>query len=202
MLIGELVACIVINKIYWGIEMNLIKKRRKLASQAGITLIELLIAALMTVAVTSAAFKFYITSHQQYISQEDISDAQENLRASVDEIGRQLRMASFNIPDSINAFVIDSVSAGSDTLVINRDTLTIRYYIDQTDSLNPTLIKEVQGSAEIFAEQMTDLKVSQISSRAIRITLQSQGNRNDNDIRNGERVERTESQIVTIRNVN
>jgi hypothetical protein len=182
--------------------MNLIKEHRILASQAGITLIELLIAALMTVAVTSAAFKFYITSHQQYISQEDISDAQENLRASVDEIGRQLRMAGFNIPDSINAFEIDSVSAGSDTLVINRDTLTIRYYIDQTDSLNPTLIKEVQGNAAIFAEQIADLEISQISSRAIRITLQSQGYRNDDDIRNGERVERTESQIVTIRNVN
>jgi hypothetical protein len=111
-------------------------------------------------------------------------------------------MAGFNIPDSINAFIIDSVSVGPDTLVINRDTLTIRYYIDQTDSLNPTLIKEVQGNAEVFAEQMTDLKVSPISSRAIRITLQSQGCRNDNDIRNGERVERSESKIVNIRNVN
>jgi Tfp pilus assembly protein PilW len=52
--------------------MNLLRIRRKIASRTGITLIELLIASLMTVAVTSAAFKFYITSHEQYLSQEDI----------------------------------------------------------------------------------------------------------------------------------
>ena len=171
-------------------------------AQAGVTLLELLIASLMTIIVTSAAFTFFIRSHQQYLSQEEISEAQENLRASVEEVCRQLRMAGFNIPDSINAFEIDSVSSGSDTLVINRDTLTIRYYVDQTDSLNPILVKEVEGFANIFAEQISDFQATPVGQRSLRITLSSQSYRHDDYIRQGNRVRRTETQVVTIRNVN
>jgi|WetSurMetagenome_2_1015567.scaffolds.fasta_scaffold26115_3 type II secretory pathway pseudopilin PulG len=182
--------------------MTIVKIKTKLASQAGMTIIELLIAAIMTISVVSAAFNFYVKSHQQYISQEDISEAQENLRASVEEIGRQIRMAGYNLPDSIQPIIIDSVSTGSDTLVINRDTLTIRYYVDQTDTLNPTLIKEVEGRAEIYSEQIKNFQVTPLSNMALRITLQSQGYKYDHDIRHGKRVERTESKVVTIRNIN
>jgi type II secretory pathway pseudopilin PulG len=171
-------------------------------SQAGMTIIELLIAAIMTISVVAAAFDFYVKSHKQYLSQEDISEAQENLRASVEEIGRQVRMAGFNLPDSISAIVIDSVSSGPDTLEINRDTLTIRYYVDLTDTINPTLIKEVEGRTEIYSEQIKDLQVNRVSFNAFRITLQSQGYKYDDDVRQGERVERTESKVIAIRNIN
>jgi hypothetical protein len=178
------------------------KYRNMLKGKAGVTLLELLIAALMTVLVTTAAFTFFIRSHQQYISQENIAEAQENACASIEEISRQLRMAGYNIPDTINAFEVDSVSGGLDTLVIRRDTLEIRYYVDRSDTLNPNLMKEVNGVTEIFAEQISSFKVSRVAATSLKVTLKSCSDKKDSQIMGGKKFSRTESQTITIRNTN
>ncbi len=178
------------------------KYRNMLKGKSGVTLLELLIASLMTILVTTAAFTFFIRSNQQYFSQENVAEAQENASASIEEISRQLRMAGYNIPDTINAFEVDSVIGGQDTLVIHRDTLEIRYYIDNSDTLNPDLIKEVNGTTEIFAEQISSFKVNRVAATSLKVTLKSRSDKKDYDIMSGKQFSRTESQTITIRNTN
>jgi biotin operon repressor len=168
----------------------------------GITMIELLIAALLTTIIASAGLSFYIRANQQYISQENISDTQQNARASIQEICREIRMAGFNIPDSVNAYQIMSVADNPDTLTINRDTLSIRYYIDEADTLHPQLIRELDGTPTIFADDIHGFEVTVIAANKIQVVITSKSAKTDDQILGGDKFCRTFTQVIGLRNVN
>jgi Tfp pilus assembly protein PilW len=168
----------------------------------GFTLLELLIAALLTVVISTAALSFFVRSNQQYFSQEDISETQQSLRASTQEIIKQIRMAGFNIPDTVNAIEIDSIAGAPDTITVHRDTFEIRFYIDNSgDSLHPNLIKEVNGTSSIFATDISDLSASRLSTKSVRIGVTAKSLRTDDQIMHGEKMTRSETQVVNLRNV-
>ncbi|MFQ5453489.1 MAG: prepilin-type N-terminal cleavage/methylation domain-containing protein [Candidatus Zixiibacteriota bacterium] len=85
---------------------------------AGFTLLEVLIAAVISGVVIMAAFSFYVTEHNNMISQHSISDMQQNLKASLSDITFEIRNAGAYIPDGI--LPIESSNS-------NPDSLTIRY---------------------------------------------------------------------------
>jgi len=92
----------------------------KTRNNSGYSLMEALIALLLAGMVATAATSFYLNQHNNMLTQHDISDVQQNLRASVDEMTLAIRNAGANLPDGIAAFE----SANSDP-----DTLTIRYAV-------------------------------------------------------------------------
>jgi hypothetical protein len=56
-----------------------------------------MIGAVIFAAASSAALKFYQGQHGQLIQQTDVSDTQQNLRATMDELTRQIRRAGFRV---------------------------------------------------------------------------------------------------------
>ena len=174
----------------------------KAKKHAGFTILELLIAALLTSIIATAAFSFFIRTNEQYLSQDDISEMQQNVRASIQNITRELRMAGYCITDTtIIPLAIDSLSGLTDTLTIRRDTFTVKFYVDHSDSLHPALMKEVNGQAQVFADEISGFDVSVVGSRAVRVTLTGTTSRNDDQINNGQRLERTATQVVNLRNL-
>jgi prepilin-type N-terminal cleavage/methylation domain-containing protein len=168
----------------------------------GFTLLELLVATLLTVIISSAALTFFVRANQQYFSQEDISEMQQSLRASIQEIAKQTRMAGFNIPDTINAVDIDSIAGAPDTLTVHRDTFEIKYYVNvPNDSLHPTLMKEVNGTSTIFADDISDLRVSWVPPGSVRLTLTARSNKKDSGVKRGQYLTRSETQLINMRNV-
>lgn len=97
-------------------EKNLIKSNR---SQAGFTLLELLISAFLAVIVTSAAMGIYITQHKQMLVQDEISDMQANIRAATVELATNIRMAGYNVPQGIAK--LEAYNTNPDTIVITFD---------------------------------------------------------------------------------
>ena len=91
--------------------------KRKLRGTRGVTLTEALIAMLMTCIVTAAIFKVYINQHRNWIVQDDITDMQQNARAAIDELTRQVRMAGHGLPYGLKS--IDAYDTNPDTIVIN-----------------------------------------------------------------------------------
>ncbi len=83
----------------------------------GTSLMETLIALSITGIVTASIMKLYITQHQNYMTQEDITTIQQNARASIDELTRQIRMAGRDIPAGIKA--IYAYDTNPDTLMIS-----------------------------------------------------------------------------------
>ncbi|HUV30790.1 MAG TPA: prepilin-type N-terminal cleavage/methylation domain-containing protein [Acidobacteriota bacterium] len=84
----------------------------------GATLLEALIALAITGIVTMAIMKLYLTQHENYLVQDNITTIQQNARASIDELTRHIRMAGHGMPASLESVV----AANS-----NPDTITVRY---------------------------------------------------------------------------
>ena len=94
------------------------KKQFHIISQnRGATLIELLIALAITGVVTMSVMKLYVTQHENYLIQDDITTVQQNARASIDELTRNIRMAGNELPGGLPALIASNQNP--DTLTIN-----------------------------------------------------------------------------------
>jgi Tfp pilus assembly protein PilW len=150
----------------------------KIKDEKGITLVELLVALLMTFIVISAALEFYASQHNQWLAQTDVSDMQQNARALLDELSRNIRSAGYGI------FVgHPSVRVTSDTLLIFRKDSTkidtIQYYLSLADTLHPNLVKKINTTpASVFAEDIESVQFVQ-SGALITITLVAREGRRD-----------------------
>lgn len=98
---------------------------RKLRSHRGISLVEMLIALGLTGIVSASVLKAYMTQHKNYMIQDDITTIQQNARASIDELSRQLRMAGYALP-----LGLPSIGASN----TNPDTITVTYHDDGCDT--------------------------------------------------------------------
>ena len=69
--------------------------RRK---EKGFTIIELLIALLITGILVTAGYGVYINQHEGWIIQEQVTTMQQNVRAGMHELETKIRMAGYKLP--------------------------------------------------------------------------------------------------------
>lgn len=143
----------------------------RINNNAGFTLVELLIASVLASLITFIAMDAYLTQNEQLIVQEQVSDMQQRGRAALDEIAYNLRQCGFNTPDSVAACVIGDNPNGPDTLTINHHGDDIIYYVEDSDSLNPVLIKDVNDNPQTYADGIEDLTVTAISSDLVQVNI-------------------------------
>lgn len=160
-------------------------------SRAGMTLIEVLIAVVLTGILTTATFKFYQASHGQALVQQDISDLQLICRNTMYEIKKTLRMAGYKV-GSHDAFEI-----AGDTLSVymqgNQPIDTIRYYLgdmngnytvdgqEESRSIYELRKQTNSGAYETFAEYVSAVNYNVIDSANIEITVSAEAERMDPD---------------------
>jgi Tfp pilus assembly protein PilV len=151
-----------------------------LQNNRGITLVEILIGSLMSLIIAAALMEFYINQHNQWLTQEKISDMQQNSRAVMEELSRQVRSAGYGM--SAPPFY----QVNGETLTVftkpGADVDTICYYIDRTDTLHPNLVKKVDtGQAQLFAENITQITFTQLGTGAVQVTFTARQARKDED---------------------
>lgn len=95
----------------------------KIRSNRGITLIELLVASVIALIATGAALEVYINQQKNWLTQENITDMQQNGRAAIDEIAYHARQAGYRLPPMLEAIY----AANS-----NPDTITFIYLREPT----------------------------------------------------------------------
>jgi Tfp pilus assembly protein PilW len=88
----------------------------KLKGIAGVSFLEIMIALGITSFVTAAIFRLYVTQHQHYMVQDDITEVQQNARASIDQLARTIRMAGYATPVGLTP--IQAYNTNSDTIVL------------------------------------------------------------------------------------
>ena len=150
----------------------------RIKDEKGITLVELLIASLLTFIVGSAALEFYISQHNQWLTQTDISDMQQNGRALLEELSRNIRSAGYGILSGHS-----SIRVTSDTLIIFRKDSTkidtIQYFISSAGTFHSNLVKKInQGAPQIFAENIESVQFAQ-SDVLITVRLVAREGRKD-----------------------
>ena len=150
-------------------------KELKILNQTGLSLVEVLIAALLTCLIGGFSLEFYMTQHNNWLVQEDISEMQQNVRVALDEISTNIRKAGYGLPvshpsisvatDSIKIFYKDSVKI--DTLV---------YYVSRQDSLHPALMRRLNNTTpQVFAENIESLQFQKVDKLVtVQITAREQ----------------------------
>jgi len=129
-------------------------------NEKGFTITELLIAMLIGGIVMAAAYSSFISQQKSYQTTESVSFLQQNLRASMYFISKDLRMAGFN-PGKELSFGFTSITANSVTFTMDsneNNTLdtgeTITYDIDSNN-----LRRNAGAGAQPIADNITSMVI-------------------------------------------
>jgi len=102
--------------------------RRK---EHGFTLVELLVAMAMAAVVMGAVYSLYKSQQDSYIAQDQVVEMQQNVRAALYQMARDMRMAGFNPQraPNVGGFVTQLPDDGGGTTTT--DSTNIAFTIDQ-----------------------------------------------------------------------
>jgi type IV pilus assembly protein PilW len=136
-------------------------------SEKGFTILELLVAMTISLVVMGAVYSTYRSQQNSYIIQDQVAGAQQNLRAAMYSLTRDLRMAGFNGNKGAgNSFGITVATGNTVTFTsdngagsnygngaVDSDE-TITYSIDTTDPNNHKLMRNAGGGNQVLAENI------------------------------------------------
>jgi type IV pilus assembly protein PilW len=88
--------------------------------ETGFTIIELLIAMAITGVVTAGIYTAYLSQQKSYITQDNVVEMQQNLRAAMDIMVREIRMAGCD-PQSIGGLGITEIEPRNKNHVVKTD---------------------------------------------------------------------------------
>jgi hypothetical protein len=91
--------------------------KKMLASCKGISLIEILVALIVTGIISAAMFKIYINQHHSWMIQDSMIEMQQNARAAVDELTRQIRQTGYQLPNGLPP--LEAYDTNPDTIIIH-----------------------------------------------------------------------------------
>jgi prepilin-type N-terminal cleavage/methylation domain-containing protein len=126
----------------------------------GFTIIEMMIGAVIFAAVSSAALKFYQGQHGQLIQQTDVTDTQQNLRATMDELTRQIRQAGYRTYGT-NAVVVLNSNTWLAVQYHNGDSVVAQLFFPFINSLTGRTDLMTQlgtNPMQIFAEGIDSVR--------------------------------------------
>ena len=90
----------------------------------GFTLVELLVAMAITGIVAGAIFTAFLSQQKSYLIQDQVTEMQQNLRAGMDIMIREIRMAGYDPYGNSGAGIVAATGNSiSFTLVSDNDTL-------------------------------------------------------------------------------
>jgi prepilin-type N-terminal cleavage/methylation domain-containing protein len=122
-----------------------LKMNEKFKKDQGITLVELLVALVISGLLVAALYRTFISQQKTFVVQDQVVDMQQNMRVAINRMMTEIRMAGFGnlstvLPVTIssktfnNAINIDTPSAGSLTILSatgGTATLTVSASIGQ-----------------------------------------------------------------------
>src|SRR4030042_1712384 len=128
-------------------------KRRIIQQPKGVTLLELLIALLISAILIAGIYRTFIYQQRTYATQEQVADMQQNVRVAINRMIREIRMVGFggknentngnndiiNVFGNINGFhniinAVDNAPRGDN--VGNSDEITIVAAYERLGILN------------------------------------------------------------------
>ena len=164
---------------------------KKVSGSRGFSILEVLIAALITGILATATLQFYSTMHNQAENQYDVSEAQHQCRASLFDIVKTLRMAGFKL-DGHQPYEING-----DTLAVyfseTQPVDTVMYYLEEFSdweyhhlgispektTLRRLMKKRNSAMPGAFADYITSIKYGLVDSANVVIAITAQTPRPD-----------------------
>lgn len=132
---------------------------KKTIHRPGFTLIELVIAMAISTIVMAAIYSAYVTNSRINTAQESVVEMQQNIRAALGPLTRDIRMAGYDPSGSANTGFVDSVNfsnGGGLTEPIVTSTTQIAFTADLDDDGSIDLA--AQDSNNDGNTDMTDME--------------------------------------------
>lgn len=157
-----------------------------LKNSKGSSIIEIMIALLITGIVSASAFHFYVKMHGQTLSQEEVSEMQQISRASLQEIVKALRTAGYKIgshdPFAINGdslYVFSSITNPVDTTLYFLQPYHSGEYpaiLKLPAELHPKkLMKQLNSdTAFVYSDFINDIEFTAVSANTIEVIIKVQ----------------------------
>ena len=82
------------------------------AGQKGFSLVELLVAMLISGLVMSAIYTVFNMQRKSYYVQDQVAEMQQNLRSALEMVSREVRMAGYDPSDAATCATIDTATDG------------------------------------------------------------------------------------------
>ena len=119
-------------------------RRMRLRQERGLTLVELMIALIMSSILIAALYRAFIVQQKTYTVQEQVVDMQQNVRVAINRMMSEIRMAGFGNLDKVLSLT-GGVNGYTQIITPNSNTITIVGGFRQIkrDSGEPILINSV-----------------------------------------------------------
>ena len=127
----------------------------------GFTLIEILVAVLAAGILISAIYQVLVNQNRVYVVEKQNIEIQQNARAALDFMARELRLAGFGVPDDhfvdTNVFVdlinnadlgTEGVDPGTDAIIFTADVGQSSWVAQPTDAEKDTKSVSVYAAAD------------------------------------------------------
>ena len=132
--------------------MRNILKTRAVFSHAGFTLVELIITLLISMIIVGSIYTAFISQQHTYIVQEQVAEMQQNIRAALMLMGRDIRMAGYSPEGGSFGFVNGDFNG----TLVTTDSTNIAFTVDlDEDGTLDTTCEDTDGSGTI---DMTDME--------------------------------------------
>jgi prepilin-type N-terminal cleavage/methylation domain-containing protein len=126
-------------------------------SESGVTLIELLVVVVISAFLTAAIYATFVSHQKSYAIQTGVTDMQQNARAALTLMERDLRMAGFLVGDS--GFAVDAFDGSTVTEVNQAIT------VDGTGSTDQiTVVYAAQQAAKVSAVNGAQVTLSDVTA--------------------------------------
>jgi type IV pilus assembly protein PilW len=106
----------------------------KMGRENGFTLVELLVAMTLALVVMAAIYSTYTSQQKTYIIQEQVSRMQQNVRAAINIMAREIRMAGYDPSDSGNFGITDVMLRDKDDNPNTAGYSSLKFTIDKDDA--------------------------------------------------------------------
>ena len=131
-------------------------------NQRGVTLIELLVALVITSFLMAGVYQVVVRQGRAYTAQEQVVDVQQSVRVAMDHMVRDIRMAGYDSDSSTSKVAIpDPVTTGS-------SQLSLSYEYD--DTTEHTVTYRLNGDQ--LAKQLTATTDTGVSNSTEEIVLE------------------------------
>ncbi|OQY26015.1 MAG: hypothetical protein B6244_14425 [Candidatus Cloacimonetes bacterium 4572_55] len=186
-----------------GIMFFKLKNTVKLKNSEGFTLLELLLALAIFMIVIGAAYSTFLSQQKSYMVQEQVADMQQNIRAGMFVMQRELRMAGYDPiphvglnPDGITALSSNQITFEYINDTNNPNTLDTVSYSLYTSQGRQNLGRRINGSNNysiadnidaldfVFFDTAGIQTTSPTQVVSIQITIVARANRDDLDYTN------------------
>lgn len=127
-----------------------------ISNNKGFTLIELLVTMVLASMIMGGVYTAYLNQQKAYSVQEQVAAMQQNLRAAIFVMGRELRMAGF--AQNGNRTLLDEAETDSDSIKFQIGDDVIAYYLhDALSDGDKELEREKNGTPDPVAENIDAL---------------------------------------------